>query len=278
MSEAATLAGAVRWDGDVLPLQTRRVGRPLLHFDRVASTMPLAHALAGEGAADGTALVAEEQYAGQGRRGRQWSAPHGTAILCSLVLRPPLPPHELFLLTAAVSLGLCRGVARHTGLEPRVKWPNDLLIGGRKVAGVLTATRLSGDALDYAVVGFGLNVNLARSELPPATPGGLGATSLAIELGQTVDRLALLGAVLSAIDDAYDLLHRGALEALHGAWRSRLGGLGERVRVETEAGAIEGTFQDVDRGGALVLETPQGRQRILVGDVILGPRGGGAGG
>ena len=261
-----------RWDGTVVAPATRRVGRPLYHYDRVASTMPLAHALAAAGAPDGAALVAEEQTAGQGRRGRTWAAPHGSAILCSLIFRPPLPPEHLFALTAAVSVGLCRGVERATGLRPRVKWPNDLLLDGRKLAGVLTATRLVGARLDHVVVGFGLNVNVAAADLPPAAPGHLPPTSLAVALGREVERLALLVALLEAIDAAYDDLWRGDTAAVRRAWLERAAGLGEAVRVETEAGALTGRFAGVDEDGALVLETARGPERLLVGDIVLGPR------
>lgn len=266
-----------RWDETVLPLTTRRVGRPLLHYDRVASTMPLAHELAVAGAGDGTTLIAEEQTAGRGRRGRGWTAPHGTAILCSIIFRPPLRPDDLFALTAAVGLGICRGVERATGLPLSVKWPNDLLLAGRKVAGLLCVTRLAGSTLDHAVVGFGLNVNLRADQLPPATAGALGATSLTLALGQPVDRLRLLATVLEGIDQAYDLLLSGGNEALHAAWRDRLAGLGDTIRIETESGAVEGRFSDVTPDGALLLLTPVGLERVLVGDVILGPRPSGSG-
>lgn len=261
-----------RWDGTVVPLATRRVGRPLLHFERVASTMPLAHDLAARGAADGTALIAEEQTAGRGRRERRWTAPPGAAILCSLVCRPPLRPDDLFPLSAVVSLGLCRAVEQSTGLRPAVKWPNDLLLDGRKVAGILTVARLAGGALDHAVVGFGLNVNVPPERLPEATENAPGATSLAIALGRPVDRLALLAALLTAIDDAYDRLHLGERDAINADWRALLVGLGEAVRVQIDGGLVEGRFVDVEHNGALVLGTAGGTQRLLVGDVILGPR------
>lgn len=265
-------AGPERWDGRVVPLATRRVGRPLWHYDRVASTMPLAHDLAAAGAGDGTAIIAEEQLAGRGRHGREWVAPYGTALLCSIIFRPPLRADDLFALTTAVSLGLCEGVERATGLPPRVKWPNDLLLHGRKVAGVLCATRLAGAALDHAVVGFGLNVNLRPEQLPPPRDSAVAATSLAIELGRPVDRLLVLAAVLAGIDRAYEALWCGGAAELSAAWRARLAGLGQPIRVETESGAIEGRFAGVERDGALRLETPDGPRRILVGDVILGPR------
>ena len=252
-----------------LPLATRRVGRPVLHYDRVPSTMPLASELAAAGAEDGTTILAEEQTAGRGRRGRAWVAPRGSAILCSIVFRPPLAPDGLFALAASVGLGICAGIERATSLRPLVKWPNDLLLGGRKLAGLLVTSRLAGGSLDHAVAGFGLNVNLRPEEVPA---GGLAATSLAAELGRPVDRLALLAAVLEGIDAAYDLLWRGELDRLHAAWRARLAGRGETIRVETEGGTVEGIFEDVDADGALRVAGAEGPVRLLAGDVILGPR------
>ena len=251
---------------------TRRVGRVCYRHDRVASTMPLAHEAAAAGAPDGTVVLAEEQTAGQGRRGRGWSAPHGTAILCSILFRPALAPGQLFSLTAAVSLGLCRGIGRETGLRPAIKWPNDLLLDGRKLAGVLTAARHRGSSLDHAVVGFGLNVNLAADQLPTTPPGGLPPTSLALALGRPLDRERLLGTLLDEIDRAYDAVWSGRLDALRAAWLEHLAGVGERVRVETEVGALEGIVAGVDPDGALLLQTDGGLERVVVGEVILGPR------
>ncbi len=237
--------------------------------------MPLAHELAVAGAGDGAAVLAEEQWAGRGRRGRAWHAPHGSALLCSIVFRPPLEPGRLFALTMAVGLGLCRGVERATGLRPLVKWPNDLLLDGRKVAGVLAAGRLRGAALDHAVVGFGLNMNLRPEDLPPVAAdsrGALPATSLVIALGRPVDRLPLLAATLEEIDRAYALLWDGRAGELDAAWRERLAGLGESIRVETEGGPFAGRFAGVDRDGALLLDTARGSERVLAGEVVLGPR------
>ncbi len=266
------LPGVERWDGTTIALATRRIGRPLWHYASVPSTMPLAHTLAVGGATDGTAIVADEQTAGRGRRGRSWVAPSGGAILCSLILRPPLPPQELFLLTAAVSVGLCDGIERATGLRPQLKWPNDLLLGGGKLAGVLTESRFLGGTLAHAIVGFGVNVALRAEDLPPGRAGALPPISLADALDTAPDRLAILAALLAAIDEVYESLWQGRGDALWSAWRSRLVGLGDMVRVETESGPLIGIFADVARDGALLLETATGRERILVGDVVLGPR------
>jgi BirA family biotin operon repressor/biotin-[acetyl-CoA-carboxylase] ligase len=261
-----------RWDETALQLVTRRVGRPLWHYESVPSTMPLAHELAAQGAPDGTALIAEEQTAGRGRRGRAWQAPPGSALLCSLICRPPLPPKKLFLLVAAVGVGLCEGVERATGLQPQVKWPNDLLLDGRKLAGVLCESRLGGAGLQHAVVGFGLNINLRVDDLPTVPPGGLPPTSLAIATGSPLPHQATVRALLTALDEAYDLLWAGREHEIRARWEERLAGRGESVRVMTDNGERTGLFVGVGPDGALLLDTAGGRETILVGDVVLGPR------
>jgi BirA family biotin operon repressor/biotin-[acetyl-CoA-carboxylase] ligase len=255
-----------------LGIATRRIGRPLWHYASVPSTMPLAHDLARDGAPDGTTLWAEEQTAGRGRRGRSWVAPHGTALLCSTICRPPLRPDELFLLVAAFGVGLCQGLEQATGLRPQIKWPNDLLLAGRKLAGVLAESRLSGDGLAHTVVGFGLNVNLKAADLPMPNAGALPPTSLTLALGAEVDRQAVLRAILTGIDDAYDLLWHDRADVLRVAWAERLVGRGELVRIETDAGPRKGVFSGVDHDGALLLAVEGAIERIIVGDVVLGPR------
>lgn len=234
--------------------------------------MPLAHEFAARGGNDGAVLLAEEQTGGYGRHGRPWAAPYGRALLCSLVCRPPLAPERLFALTAAVSLGLSRGIGRAIGLATRIKWPNDLLTGERKLAGVLCATRLRGAALDHAVVGFGVNVNLGADELPTVGPNALAPTSIALELGREVERLALLRALLEEIDAAYDLVWQGQLARLRDAWAASLAGLGTTVRVVTGRGELRGRLLTVAEDGALLLETARGIERVVAGEVVVGPR------
>jgi BirA family biotin operon repressor/biotin-[acetyl-CoA-carboxylase] ligase len=152
-----------------------------------------------------------------------------------------------------------------------VKWPNDLLLDGSKLAGVLTESRFLGSTLSHAVVGFGLNVAVRPEEVPVA-PGGLPPTSLAAALGRDPGRLEILAALLLAIDEGYDRLWQGARDTVWADWRERLVGIGNEVRVETEAGPRTGLFEDVGRDGALLLRTAHGTERILAGDVTLGPR------
>jgi BirA family biotin operon repressor/biotin-[acetyl-CoA-carboxylase] ligase len=137
---------------------------------------------------------------------------------------------------------------------------------------VLCESRLGGAGLQYAVVGFGLNINLHASALPDVPPGSLPPTSLAIARGEPIPHLPTVAALFAAIDDAYDLLWAGREEEIRARWEVRLAGRGEMVRVVTDSGERTGRFVGVDADGALILETANGPERILVGDVALGPR------
>lgn len=268
MSEQPT---PTRLDAE-LGLTTTRIGQPLWHYHSVPSTMPLAHAAARAGASDGTTLLADEQTAGRGRLGRRWLAPSGKAILCSTICRPLLPPDQLFLLLATFSLGLCAGITSATGLTPQIKWPNDLLLDGQKFAGLLCESQITTRGLNYAVVGFGINLNLTTTELPPRDAASLPATSLAIASGTTYDRNTVLLNLLNALDQAYSRLWAGETAAIQAEWSAHLAGRGELVQVTTSAGQHRGRFVGVAADGALLLATTNGTERFLVGDLLLGPR------
>jgi BirA family biotin operon repressor/biotin-[acetyl-CoA-carboxylase] ligase len=178
----------------VQPLLHGRFGRDVYRwFDRCASTQ----LEIGAGDPDGAVAVAEEQTEGRGRLGRSWQAPHGSSILCSVLLRPAVDPARLPELTVLAANAVAEAIAAETRLEPTVKHPNDVLVGGRKVAGVL------GEARDGVVVlGVGINVNIAAADMPEQTR--LPASSLAIEAEAEIDRAALLVAVLAHVERLYE--------------------------------------------------------------------------
>ena len=141
-------------------LTTRQLGRSLLWFTQIGSTNDVAHDQARSGAPDGLLIVADEQTAGRGRLDRRWWAPPGSSLLMSLLLRPALPPSRAGQLTMCLGLAAVEGIEAVTGLQPALKWPNDLLLDGRKLGGMLTELRLDGEQLAYAVLGLGINVNV----------------------------------------------------------------------------------------------------------------------
>jgi BirA family biotin operon repressor/biotin-[acetyl-CoA-carboxylase] ligase len=244
-------------------LRTRFVGRKVVCLDSVTSTSDVARRLAQRGDPEGTLVFAEEQTAGRGRQGRRWIAPSGSGLLLSIVFRPSLGPAELPQLLMASSLGVVQAIEDSTGLPVRLKWPNDILLEGKKAGGILIEAGISGDKLDYAVVGIGLNVNLDPAQIPEIAGH---ATSLSIELGRRVPRLEVLQSLLQSLEQEYLRLQSG--ESPQGRWAARVAQLGQELVVDTPWGREEGRLDRIGEDGSLFLRRDDGTEvRISVGDV-----------
>ncbi len=245
-------------------LRTRFVGQNLVYLPEVESTNDVARRLAEGGAAEGTLVIADYQSAGRGRLGRRWQAPPGSSLLLSLLFRPPLAPTQSQRLTMVCGLAVADAVQTLTGLEVGLKWPNDVVIGGRKAGGILTELELSGSQVAFAVVGIGLNVSLDPAGL--AEEPHPAATSLSHALGQPVPRLPLLLALLEAVEGRYLALRQG--QSPHEEWAERLITLGQRVVVSGAGRPLEGVAEGVNTEGALELRLDDGRlETVLAGDV-----------
>lgn len=240
-------------------LRASRFGRPLSVYPRVDSTNDIARELAEQGASEGTAVIAREQTGGRGRLGRPWISPPG-GLWLSVVLRPTLPVAQWPLLGFAGSVGAATAVEAIAGVTPQLKWPNDLVIDDRKLGGVLIE---AGPA--YAIAGIGINANVGLDALSSETTSS--ATTLLALRGQAVDLNALAREVLLQVERAYDLLYQD-VSALIQQWRGRSVILGRHVGVSgTET--FEGIAENVDAQGALLVRTPTGLRRVVVGDVSL---------
>ena len=252
-------------DGIADRLGTRVVGRHVRWHDMLPSTNELAMRLAEIHVPEGTVVVAEEQTAGRGRRGRTWVSPRG-GIWLSVILRPRLPLAQLPLVGLAVAVAAARAIRVTTRLAARVKWPNDVLVDGAKVAGVLTEAGPDGE---WIVVGVGINANVEPSELPQDLPQP--ALSLAGRLGAPVDRGELTRLLLREIDHAYGQLQEAAGAAhVVRSWREMADTLGRPVRVEGQGRALDGIAVDVDDLGALLVRTADGAvERVVAGEVTL---------
>lgn len=243
------------------------LGRHVIYLKSTTSTQDRARQAAIEGAPEGTLVIADEQSSGRGRFQRAWIAPPGTALLLSLVLRPSLAVLPKIHMIA--SLGAVRAIRRATGLEARIKWPNDIQIGGRKIAGILVDVSLAADSVDYAIVGIGLNVSFDPSEY--AEIAGI-ATSLSVESGIPIRRLPVLAALMLDIEELYETARAGVFPFAE--WKACLGMLGKRVRVTWPGGGSrdvhEGVAEDVAEDGALLLRKADGSLVPLVaGEVSL---------
>jgi BirA family biotin operon repressor/biotin-[acetyl-CoA-carboxylase] ligase len=233
--------------------------------DETGSTNADLAAAARAGAPAGTVLVADHQTAGRGRLGRTWQAPPGSALLCSILLRPA-PRIVLHGAVWAVALAARQAVIELTGVEPDLKWPNDLLSGGRKLAGVLAEGVAAPDdpsRLAAVVVGIGLNVGWE----PPPPQVAAGATTLEELAGHPVDREALLRAFLGALAPLLELW-TSAPEQLHQRYRSALTTLGQAVRVTMADREVEGEAVDVTADGALVVRVGDSELVVSAGDVV----------
>ena len=237
------------------------------YYPSIDSTNAVAKALAGQGAPEGTLVVTEEQIAGRGRRGRSWVSPAGANLLFSVLLRPPMEGDRVFVLTMVLALAGVKAVQKVAAVEAMIKWPNDLYVGPKKLAGVLTEFAVKGKQVDWVVPGMGINVAW-RPDAPEQ--GGVPATSLLEETGQRVSRNELLIELLTEFEGLYKEVVAGNMEGLYEEWNRNCLVLGKAVVVATEKERIEGKALRIDDCGALILEDAEGNERrILTGDVSL---------
>lgn len=234
-------------------------GVPLYAFDEVDSTQETLRALARAGAGEGTVVVAEHQRRGRGRRGRSWTDRPGESLLFSVLLTPSLAARDVPQLSLLTAVAVAEAVERQTDVRPAIKWPNDLLLGGRKFVGLLPEAELEGTAVVRVMLGIGVNVD--QREFPPELAG---ATSLALEAGRPIDRRPLLAAVLERLEHWYTTLPARGFGPVHREWRRRAVTLGRHVVVGGTAGLALG----IDTDGALLLrDAAQRVVRVTAGEV-----------
>jgi BirA family biotin operon repressor/biotin-[acetyl-CoA-carboxylase] ligase len=239
-----------------------------IHYhSEIDSTNAAARTLASEGAPEGTIVITEEQTAGRGRRGRSWVSPAGDNLLFSVLLRPPLEGDRVFVLTMVLALAGLKAVKTAAGVKAMIKWPNDLYVGTKKLAGILTEFAVREKRTEWVVLGMGMNVGW-HPDVPEG--GGAPATSLLEETGQRVSRNDLLSEILKGFEAHYRDVVGGSIKALYDEWNQNCLVLGKAVVIESDMERIEGRALRVDDCVALIIEDAQGDQRrIFTGDVSL---------
>jgi BirA family biotin operon repressor/biotin-[acetyl-CoA-carboxylase] ligase len=243
-------------------------GRSFRYHDEIESTNVEAKKLAAAGAPEGTVVIAESQSAGRGRLGRRWTSPAGKGLLFSVLLRPPVSMADAHLLTLVAATAACDAIESLVSVPMRIKWPNDLFIDDRKVGGILLEVAGEQDAIDWVVVGIGLNVNTEYSELPVALRRT--AVSLKVACGKPVDRSELLARLLLALEEAYLDAVRNGFSRILSQFRERDYLLKRCVSVQTRRGSVVGEAAGIDDKGALLVQLPHRHvQRFHSGDVTL---------
>ncbi len=249
-------------------LRTEQFGKKIYAFPQIVSTNEVAFRLALNGAEEGEVVVAESQTKGKGRMGRQWESPAGLNIYLSIILRPKMLPNKTPLITLMAAVACAEAIDEVVGLIPAIKWPNDLMIGKKKLGGILTEADMELDRIHFVVVGIGINVNMPPSEFPPSIKDI--ATSLLEAGGRNVSRTALTQAILRQLEQWYARLGQGRAEEIRRRWLELSLVRGQEIEVAFMEEVVRGTALEIDEDGALLVQTNNGTiRRIVAGDVTV---------
>jgi BirA family biotin operon repressor/biotin-[acetyl-CoA-carboxylase] ligase len=241
----------------ILPhLKTEWLGQTLSVYEEVESTQYIAHRLAREGAATGTVVIADHQSAGKGRMGRKWHSPPGTGVWMSIILRPDVPLSSTPQLTLLSSVAVLRGILKATSVEVGIKWPNDVMIGRRKVAGILTELSAEADRVNYVIIGVGINVNQTEEDYPPELREI--ATSLCIEKGEPIQRNQLIVHILKEWEELYEMYMKHGFLPIKTLWEAYAVSIGKTIVARTLHGHYEGLAKGITEEGVLLLEDAEG--------------------
>jgi len=249
-------------------LGTERFGKDIYVFPQIDSTNVVAFRLAMRGAQEGAVVLAESQTQGKGRVGRRWESPAGSNIYLSIILRPKIPPTKIPLITLMAAVACAEAIEEVTGLIPTIKWPNDLLIGEKKLGGILTEADMEMDVINFVVVGIGINCNMTRTSFPPSIQDA--ATSLQEALGGEMSRLLLIQAMLRYLEQWYTILVQGRGGEIRRRWKELSQIEGKEVAVSFMGTVVKGTALDIDDDGVLLVqEGGGGLKRVVAGDVHI---------
>lgn len=248
--------------------ETKAIGRDIRVFEETTSTNDVIEKLARDGVKEGVVVFAESQTKGRGRLGRKWMSPTHKGLWFSVLLRPDLRPQETTQLTVASATALRRAIKNVTGLSAEIKWPNDLLVGGKKVVGILTEMSAEVDRVRHVILGIGVDVNHDANEFPAELKKI--ATSLKIETGREISRAELATEILRELDSDYARICGGKFSAVADEWEAGCATIGKNVSVQMGARQIRGCGESLDDDGALLIRTEHGRlERVIGGDVTL---------
>lgn len=260
-------------DADVLSqtelehaIHTQVMGANLVYFEVTDSTNTQAKRLAEEGAPHGTLVVADCQKSGRGRKGRGFDSPGGQSIYMTLLLRPQIAPGNASMLTLVAAIAVQRAISKVAGIKPLIKWPNDIIIGGKKMCGILTEMSMQEDGISYIVIGIGINV---QNQTFPDEIKDV-ATSIFLETGEKANRASIVGAVMEAFEDAYEkFMETQDMTSLLSEYNGLLVNRDEKVRVLDPIAPFEGIARGITNRGELIVETDTEKHMVAYGEVSV---------
>jgi BirA family biotin operon repressor/biotin-[acetyl-CoA-carboxylase] ligase len=250
-------------------LQTKRLGSSIHYEETVFSTQEIAHRIALTSEKEGTVVIAEKQTAGRGRLGRPWHSPKGTGIWMSLILKPKIFPQQAPQLTLLTAVSVVKGIKRATGIDAEIKWPNDILINGKKVAGILTELHADPDRIHFVIVGIGVNVNHTQTDFPDQLQSS--ATSLRMAAQKEINRAEVVKCILDELEKLYDAYLTRGFDVVKLLWESYAASLGKMVTVKSLKGEeLYGLAKGISNDGALILMDEDGtRHTIYSADIHI---------
>ncbi|MGG5253818.1 biotin--[acetyl-CoA-carboxylase] ligase [Neobacillus sp. SM06] len=238
-------------------LTTKYIGHNLYYEDQVDSTQKIAHRLANEGAKTGTVVIAEEQLSGRGRMERKWYSPKFTGIWMSLILRPNIPLIKAPQLTLLAAVAIVQAMEEMAGVSPEIKWPNDILVNGKKVTGILTELQAEADRIHSIIIGIGINVNQQITDFPIDLQNT--ASSLAIETGKKISRSDLIRSIFSHFEKMYELYLAEGFYPVKLLWESYVRSIGREITAHTLTATIKGKALGITDDGVLQVEDENGK-------------------
>jgi len=248
-------------------LKTQVIGKKIRYIDSTPSTIAIGKQLCSEGNIDkihGTVIIAEEQTGGVGRMGRAWVSPRG-GIWITVILKPHIPLDHIFMITMAGSIAVARAIRKEFDLGALIKWPNDIFIGNKKVAGLLLELDAEADTVHYCLLSLGVDVNVPVSNFSQVIKNDI--TSIQAELGHDVDRAPFLARILKEFESRLFLIESGEYNTIIQEWKSMSCTLENQVQIRTLRNTFEGEAVDIDEYGALIIKKPNGKlERVIAGD------------
>lgn len=245
-------------------LPTKYIGKEIIYSEKTESTMNVAFQKGMGGAREGLVVIAETQTKGRGRVGREWISPKGKGIYLSMILRPRIAPRDIAKITLLSAVAVCETIRQSTALDAKIKWPNDILVKDKKVAGCLTELSAEMDSVRFVVAGVGINVNTPADKLPAH------ASSLKIESGKEISRVELTKIFFVSYERWYELMKVKGFLSVMDQWRDLTSTLGRKIRITDQNGSVEGKAVDLDESGGLVIVTDEGDIiHRMSGDVVM---------